>query len=87
MRMGMPYPIRNTVSEFEEGKRIAWHHFDPHIWRYELEPVDDGTKVTETFDWGASRAPWLLAALRFPERNGKGMEQTLERLDRLVTGR
>ena len=48
----------NHVVEFEEGRRIAWRPAEPgaeppgHLWRWELEPVDDGrTRVTHTYDW------------------------------------
>ena len=85
MRMGVPYATSNTVSEFEEGRRIAWHHFAQFVWRYELEPVEGGTKVTETFDYSK---PWgvLLIPFGTPEANRKAMEATLERLDELVAG-
>lgn len=42
MRIGMPYRIENTVVEFEEGRLIAWRHFNGHRWRYELEPATVG---------------------------------------------
>ena len=86
MRLGVPYRIRNTVVEFEEGERIAWRHLGRHIWRYELEPAEpsaDGTVrtlVTETFDPRPAAAKWLIALLRFPARNTAAIEQTLERL-------
>ena len=47
------------VVEFEEGRRIAWQtrgpgHIGKHvagrIWRYELEPVEGGTLVRESWD-------------------------------------
>lgn len=84
MKMGLGYVTRNRVVEFEEKRRIAWHHFSQFIWRYELEPVDGGTRVTETFDYDR---PWALAiiAMGFPERNRLGMEGTLERLEAAVT--
>ncbi len=48
----------NHVTEFEEGRRIAWRPAAPnqepfgHLWRWELEPVDDShTRVTHTYDW------------------------------------
>jgi len=48
----------NRIVEFEEGRRIAWKPFpigqaEPgHLWRWELEPHDDGTTtVTHTYDW------------------------------------
>src|SRR5688500_10263203 len=47
MRLGLPYVISNKVVEFEQDRVIAWRHVGHHVWRYELEPVDDGTRVTE----------------------------------------
>lgn len=48
----------NRVTEFEEGRRIAWLPALPgeeprgHLWRWELEPVGDAvTRVTHTYDW------------------------------------
>jgi hypothetical protein len=83
MRIGAPYPITNTVVEFEEGKRIAWCHFAKARWRYELEPVDGGTKVTESFDPTGAR-PGVGSFVRFAgfqKRNTAGMERTLERIE------
>ena len=42
---------QNHVVEFDEGRRIAWRpaevDADPpgHLWRWELEPRDDGVLV------------------------------------------
>ena len=84
MRMfGLPYKISNRVVEFEEDRRLAWRHFGAHRWRYELEPTDDGgTTVTETFDYTRYNKAWrtFLHATGFPERNRRGIEQTLVRL-------
>jgi len=85
MKIGLPYRIRNTVVEFEDGKRIAWRHFGRHIWRYELEPAEGGTKVTETFDWSKSLAPWYIERAGYPKKHPKGMAATLERLAAQVT--
>lgn len=85
MKLGIPYRIKNTVVEFEEGRLIGWRHMGGHVWRYRLEPVDGGTQVTEEFDWGLSHAPWLLNAIGYPERNRKAMVATLERLEQVVT--
>jgi uncharacterized protein YndB with AHSA1/START domain len=84
MKMGLGYITRNRVVEFEENRRIAWHHFAQFVWRYELEPVDGGTLVTESFDYDK---PWAFAiiAMGFPERNRSAMEGTLERLEAAVT--
>lgn len=47
----------NHVVAFEEGRTIAWRPApvgeEPpgHEWRWDLEPVDGGTRVTHTYDW------------------------------------
>jgi uncharacterized protein YndB with AHSA1/START domain len=80
---GVPYVIRNRVVEFEADRRIAWRHFTANRWRYELAPTaDGGTTVVETFD--LSRADRLTTrivhAAGFPERNRRGIDETLVRL-------
>lgn len=80
MKIGTPYRIENTVVEFEENALIAWRHFGGHRWRYELEAVDGGTRVTETFDWSTSKGPLLLELAGVPKRNTKAIEKTLDRL-------
>jgi hypothetical protein len=82
MKIGVRYKITNTVVEFEEGKTIAWRHFGGHIWRYTLEPVDGGTKVTEQFDWNKSKSPLILKLRKSPQDNAKSIEKTLENLVR-----
>ena len=86
MKLGVPYAIVNEVVEFEEGRLIAWRHFGGHRWRFELEPVDGGTAVTETFDWSTSRSPIALEVMRVPARNKRSIEATLERLAAHVAG-
>lgn len=85
MKIRVPYPITNTVTEYEEGRRIAWRHFARHTWRYELEPVEGGTRVTETFDWGTALVPKLLELGGYPEKSKKAIDATLERLEEIVT--
>lgn len=83
MRILVPYRITNRVVEFEEGRRIAWSHFGGARWRYELEPVGGGTRVTETFDLStAPRAVYRggIRLLGFPRRNRAGMVRTLDRI-------
>ena len=80
MRIGLPYRVTNTVVEFEEGRRIAWRHAGGHVWRYELEPVDGGTRVTETFDGSTSKAPVVLALMGVARKHPLAMEATLQRL-------
>jgi uncharacterized protein YndB with AHSA1/START domain len=87
MQLGAPYPIQNTVVEFEEGRRIAWRHFHGHRWRYELADVEGGTEVTETFDWSTARTKLPLELAGIPRRNRRGMVRTLERLEEIVAER
>jgi len=84
MKIGAPYKIMNTVIEFDEGKQIAWRHFNGHVWRYTFEAVDGGTKVTEQWDARPAKNRIFLRLSGFPGRNRKGIIATLERLDELV---
>lgn len=85
MKVGLPYFVKNKVVEFDEGRLIAWQHFGKHRWRYELEPVDGGTRVTETFDWSTAASPWFIEKMGYPQKHPASMEKTLERLDAYVT--
>lgn len=70
MRMkqfGLPYRITSKVSEFEDGRRIAWRHVMGHTWRWELEPVEGGTKLTETFDLSTCRLKPAVRAMGYPK--------------------
>ncbi len=88
MRIGLPYKVLNTVVEFDEGERIAWRHFAGHRWRYELAGAPQGgTQVTETFDWSTAHLKLPLELAGYPERNLRGIEATLDRLDEVVTAR
>ena len=95
MRMGIPYSMVNTVVEFEDGRRIAWQARPPgvlgrflagRIWRYELEPVDGGTLVRESWDVSADHQRALLKRGKLPEITRTNMERTLERIEQLVGG-
>jgi uncharacterized protein YndB with AHSA1/START domain len=83
MKIVVPYRITNKVVELEEARRIAWRHFGGHRWRYELEPLGDGsTRVTETFDYSRYNpvAAKVLALTGALTRNRRGIEETLVRL-------
>jgi len=86
MQLGASYRILNTVVEFEEGRRIAWRHFNGHVWRYVFEPVDGGTLVTEQWDPTGATSQLALRLSGFPARNRRAMRRTLERLDEVATG-
>src|SRR5687768_3427156 len=64
MNMGIPYRMSSEVVEFDENRRIAWQtqvsgplgvFIGGRIWRYVLESVDGGTKVTESWDISKDR--------------------------------
>ncbi|MBW3085308.1 hypothetical protein KEM60_01505 [Austwickia sp. TVS 96-490-7B] len=92
----VPYRSVNHVIEYDPPRCIAWAtvaEFQGRVfaggqtWRYELEPVDGGTLVTETYDWsGSRRAVWLLEKTGQPEKYAEAMSATLARLARLVEG-
>ena len=92
MKMGIPYSMLNTVIEFDDNRRIAWQTRGPgrigrmfggRIWRYELEPVEGGTRVRETWDISQERTKAMAKPARGKTR--KNMEQTLARIEELVT--
>lgn len=85
MKLGASYKIRNTVLEFEEGRRIAWRHFNGHVWRYLFEPTGSGTRVTEQWDARPAKNRLLLLLMGFGRRNRRGIRATLTQLDRLAT--
>ena len=96
MKRGVPYSTRNVVIEFDDNRRIAWQHdatggvirgiVGPGaIWRYELEPVEGGTRVQETWDFSAVRGiKWMLRLTRSRNDTRAGMEKTLENIADLL---
>ena len=92
MKVGAPYQMTNTVVEYEEGRRIAWQAHPTssvgakvaggRIWRYELEPVEGGTRVRETWDISQERIPVLVLPARIV--TGRNMRRTLDRLEELL---
>ncbi|HEX6888920.1 MAG TPA: SRPBCC family protein [Candidatus Nanopelagicales bacterium] len=94
MHWGVPYATRNVVTEFEEGRRIAWRTLAPapltllftgRTWRYELEPVPGGTRVRECWDVSTEALParFLLKPL-LAEQTRVSMQRTLERIEDLL---
>lgn len=87
MKQGIPYRINSVVKEYEENRLIAWAHLGRHRWRFELEPVEGGTRVTHTFDWSTSPIGKLLEWGGYPKKHPANMARTLERLEEIVTAR
>jgi uncharacterized protein YndB with AHSA1/START domain len=91
MKMGIPYTMRNTVIEFEEGRKIAWQprpkrmkSLGGRIWRYELEPIEGGTRVRESWDISQERGMKSLVR-KGGQQTAGNMEKTLERIEKIVT--
>lgn len=84
MKLAASYKITNTVVEFDEGRLIAWRHFNGHIWRYLFEAVDGGTRVTEQWDARPAKNRVGLRLAGFPRRNRRGIVATLQRLAEVV---
>jgi uncharacterized protein YndB with AHSA1/START domain len=92
MQILLPYKMVNTVVEYEQNRRIAWQPKPAYplidrliggrIWRYELEPVDGGTLVRES--WDLTHEPVKLAVRRMRGETIRNMTATLERLEELV---
>ncbi len=86
MKIGpLPYQIDNEVVAFEEDRRIAWRHLGHHVWSYELEPIEGGTRVSETFDWGVARFPPIYEWVGYPAKHQRNIERTLKQLETAVT--
>jgi uncharacterized protein YndB with AHSA1/START domain len=98
MRLGVPYSMVSEVVEFEENRRIAWQTWPPvkatrslfggRVWRYELEPVEGGTLVRETWDVARERplTRWMLTKPQAREHTRAAMSATLDKIAQLVAG-
>jgi uncharacterized protein YndB with AHSA1/START domain len=93
MHLGVGYSMVSTVVEFEEGRRIAWQTRPPssfaakflggRIWRYELEPVEGGTLVRESWDISQEAIKVMVLPARGKSRTA--MAATLERIEAVVS--
>jgi uncharacterized protein YndB with AHSA1/START domain len=96
MKMGVPYSMVSEVIEYDENRRIAWQTMPPvswgaklgggRIWRYELEPVEGGTLVRETWDISQEAALSKPLVARGGKKTAESMQKTLVRIEELVTG-
>ena len=89
MKMGVPYTVTNTVIEFEQDRRIAWQTvlagplgrlLGGRIWRYEFEPVDGATLVTESWDLSQDKQAFFLKNPKVGQHTAASMSKTLDRL-------
>jgi uncharacterized protein YndB with AHSA1/START domain len=94
MKLGLRYRMVNTVVEFDDDKVIAWQPrpasrvlrlaLGGRIWKYELEPRDGGTLVTETWDIRKEKVRMIVRPLRTSTK--RDMKLTLERIEQIVAG-
>ena len=78
--LGLPYRMTSKVVEYEENRRIAWCHLVKNRWRYELEPTEGGTRVTESADYRCIRFRPLTMRLIRDELIEDAMATTLDNL-------
>jgi uncharacterized protein YndB with AHSA1/START domain len=88
MQIKARYRITNRVVEFEEGRLIAWRHFNGHRWRYTFEPLGDGrTRVTEQWDARPAPTRWFLRRTNFPDLAAKSLPHSLANLEAIAAER
>jgi hypothetical protein len=93
MKMGLPYSMVSEVIEFEENRRIAWQTRGPtfigkwvagRVWRYEIEPVEGGCLVRETWDV-SEESPMTRGIVRKgADHTRTNMEATLARIEEMT---
>lgn len=93
MKMGMPYSMQNKVIELEENRLLAWQTRGPgkigslvggRIWRYELEEVEGGTLVKESWDISQESAFTKPVVKMGADATRKNMAATLERIEKAL---
>ena len=97
MKMGVPYSMTSTVIEFEQDRVLAWQTLPPvtlaaklaggRIWKYVLEPVDGGTRVTESWDISQEASLTRGVVRKASEETRKNMAKTLERIEESLAAR
>jgi len=94
MKLGIAYSMVSTVIEYEENRRIAWQSrptgfvgkfVGGRIWRYELEPVEGGTLVRESWDISQDHQRALLRLGSVAKQTAESMTKTLEKIEGIVT--
>jgi hypothetical protein len=86
-QFGMKYRTTSTATVVEEDRVVEWQVRALQKWRWELEPFGaNQTQVTET--WDMSDIPfWRVYRLvGMHNRNAKGIEETLRRLQKRFEG-
>jgi hypothetical protein len=92
---GKSWKNRPVVTVVDPGRVFAFERTEPFAgtvaWRYALEPVDGGTRVTLSYEVTRplARVGWFIIERLYGcrDRRGdlaRGMEQTLQRLAQVV---
>ncbi|MGO9877295.1 MAG: SRPBCC family protein [Acidimicrobiia bacterium] len=94
MKLGIPYSMVSEVVDFEDNRCIAWQSRLPgilgklsggRIWRYDLEPVEGGTRVRETWDISKEQGTKMfLRGDKVHQHTREAMERTLENIEKLL---
>ena len=92
MKVGIAYSMESTVIEYEKDRRLAWQSRPPgripgklaggRIWRYELEPVEGGTRVRESWDISQEVVKAFVRPAR--KKTIVAMNATLERIEKVL---
>ena len=84
------YDVTVSITRFEQDRAIEWtiisSWLDPplgHVYGYQLEPIDGGTKVTSYYDWSALAEPYR-GVIGFPIIPEQALRATLGILARTV---
>jgi uncharacterized protein YndB with AHSA1/START domain len=95
MRMGLPYSMVSKVVEYDVNRRLAWQTVAPYrlaaplvggrIWRYELEPVEGGTLVRESWDISQEKPLSKPLVARIAGKTRTNMEATLARIEAVLS--
>lgn len=94
-KAGGDYVTYNVVTEFEPDRTIAWktgsldesgqHNPGGWFWRYDLNPNDEATDVTLTYDWTATSQEFRDQVGGMPLFPQEFIEESLASLERAVS--
>lgn len=92
---GGDYEMWNRVTALDPNRTIAWAPgmrgtdgtitAGGHVWRYDLEPDGDSTRVTLTYDWSGMPQEIRDQLGGMPPFGGGFLDESLQSLERSVT--
>ena len=86
------YDVDVVITVYEPDREIAWtiegvaRPVIGHVYGYRLEPVEDGTRVTSSYDWSDIHPEWAQRDI-FPVIGEQALRATLGILARTVEKR